>query len=119
MLTLSALFRTGGPCRLYARTLWRFLGRRAEFLQFTGKSVDQAEIGPDRLPVCEEAGGIWVDVPTRKVKPSQTCPVCGHQEKKELSQRVHLCSECGHTEGRDTAAARVMLNWAERELAAA
>ena len=59
----------------------------------------------------EESGGIWVDVPTRQVKPSQTCPQCGHQKKKTLRERVHQCSECGYTADRDEAAARVMLRW--------
>ncbi len=59
-----------------------------------------------------EAGGVFVEVPTQKVKPSQTCPDCGHQAKKDLSQRVHHCSQCGCSEDRDIAAAKVMLNWA-------
>jgi putative transposase len=29
-----------------------------------------------------EAGRIFVEVPTQKVKPSQTCPSCGVQKKK-------------------------------------
>ena len=60
----------------------------------------------------EEAGGVWVEVPTRKVKPSQTCPNCGHQRKKKLSERTHKCEVCEYTEPRDRAAARVMLHWA-------
>lgn len=56
-----------------------------------------------------EAGGIFVEIPTQKVKPSQTCPSCGHQHKKELSQRVHNCP-CGLTCNRDVATAMVMLN---------
>lgn len=60
-----------------------------------------------------EAGGIFVEVPTVKVKPSQTCPGCGHQEKKTLEQRVHDCVKCGYVEDRDVAAAIVMLNWAK------
>ncbi|GGR40107.1 hypothetical protein GCM10008957_55840 [Deinococcus ruber] len=56
-------------------------------------------------------GRLWF-VPTRTVKPSQTCPLCGHQEKKLLSQRVHHCKNCGYTENRDVAAAQVMLGWA-------
>lgn len=59
-----------------------------------------------------EAGGIFVEVPTQKVKPSQTCPHCGQQQKKELSERVHDCS-CGLNCNRDVAAAMVMLNWAK------
>ncbi|MCC5666400.1 transposase [Nostoc sp. CHAB 5784] len=55
-----------------------------------------------------EAGGIFVEVPTQKVKPSQTCPQCGSQKKKELSERIHSCS-CGFTCDRDLAAAQVML----------
>ncbi len=59
-----------------------------------------------------EAGGVFIEVPTTKVKPSQTCPNCGHQDKKTLDQRVHHCSQCGCIEDRDVAAAKVMLNWA-------
>jgi putative transposase len=60
----------------------------------------------------QEAGGFLVKVPTKKVKPSQTCPNCGHQHKKDLSERVHNCSECGYSDDRDVAAAKVMLSWA-------
>lgn len=58
-----------------------------------------------------EAGGVFVEVPTQKVKPSQTCPNCGSQKEKELSERVHNCP-CGLKIDRDVAAAIVMLNWA-------
>ncbi len=60
----------------------------------------------------QEAGGFLVKVPTKTVKPSQTCPDCGHQRKKDLSERAHHCSECGATYDRDVAAAMVMLSWA-------
>jgi putative transposase len=60
--------------------------------------------------------GLFVEVPTRKVKPSQTCPKCGHQEKKELSQRVHACHNCGYTQQRDIASAEVMLLWHSNNL---
>jgi IS605 OrfB family transposase len=60
----------------------------------------------------QEAGGFLVMVPTKTVKPSQTCPNCGHQRKKDLSERVHHCSECGAFYDRDVAAAMVMLSWA-------
>ena len=60
----------------------------------------------------QEAGGVLVKVPTKTVKPSQTCPDCGHQRKKDLSERVHHCSECGAFYDRDVAAAMVMLSWA-------
>lgn len=36
---------------------------------------------------------------------SQDCPECGHRQKKSLSQRTHLCSECGYIAQRDVAAA--------------
>jgi putative transposase len=60
----------------------------------------------------QEAGGFLVKVPTKQVKPSQTCPNCGHQHKKELSLRDHNCLVCGYTDDRDVAAAKVMLSWA-------
>lgn len=59
----------------------------------------------------EEAGVVYVEIPTKKVKPSQTCSGCGSQRKKSLSEREHAC-ECGLKLGRDENAARVMLNWA-------
>jgi putative transposase len=60
----------------------------------------------------ESAGSLYVEIPTRKVKPSQTCSCCGHQQKKSLSERTHSCSECGFTCDRDVNAARVILSWA-------
>lgn len=59
-----------------------------------------------------ECDGVFVEVPTQTVKPSQTCPNCGHQAKKTLDQRVHECVQCGYTDDRDVAAAKVMLSWA-------
>jgi putative transposase len=59
----------------------------------------------------EEAGIQWVEVPTREVKPSQTCHRCGVKKKKTLSERQHSCS-CGANCSRDINAAKVMLNWA-------
>ena len=59
----------------------------------------------------EEAGLEWIEIPTRIVKPSQTCHGCGRQEKKLLSVRQHRCS-CGIACGRDENAAKVILNWA-------
>jgi len=59
-----------------------------------------------------EAGGFYIEVPTQKVKPSQTCPNCGHQRKKTLAEREHHCLNCGYRCDRDVAAAMVMLNYA-------
>ncbi len=63
-----------------------------------------------------EAGGVFVEVPTRTVKPSQTCPNCGNQHKKTLNERVHHCEVCGFTMDRDLAAALVMLLWSQGKL---
>ena len=59
-----------------------------------------------------ETGGLFMQASTRKLKPSQTCPACGVQQKKVLQQRWHCCHACGHEEDRDSAAARVVLRWA-------
>lgn len=59
----------------------------------------------------EEARSEFVEIPTRQVKPSQTCPECGAKKKKLLSMRWHSC-ECGCEQPRDVASARVNLNWA-------
>ncbi|MBW4625412.1 MAG: transposase [Brasilonema octagenarum HA4186-MV1] len=57
-----------------------------------------------------DAGGFYIEIPTQKVKPSQTCPNCGHQKNKTLAQRTHHCEKCGYQCDRDVAAAMVMLN---------
>ena len=85
--------------------------------QKTGLNRSMLDVGIGNLTKAieyklQEAGGFLVLVPTKKVKPSQTCPDCGHQRKKDLSERVHHCSECGATYDRDVAAALVMLSWA-------
>jgi len=59
----------------------------------------------------EEAEIELIEIPTRQVKPSQTCHSCGRQEKKTLAIRRHVC-ECGVDCGRDENAAKVILNWA-------
>ncbi|GAX34919.1 RNA-guided endonuclease InsQ/TnpB family protein [Nodularia sp. NIES-3585] len=59
-----------------------------------------------------EAGGFYIEIPTQKVKPSQTCPNCGHQKQKTLAERVHHCERCGYQCDRDIAAAMVILNYA-------
>jgi putative transposase len=60
----------------------------------------------------EETGGLWMEAPTKMLKPSQTCPQCGKVKKKGLDERMHECEACGHREPRDVASARVVLNWA-------
>ncbi|MBD2518467.1 transposase [Nostoc sp. FACHB-973] len=43
-------------------------------------------------------------------KTSQICPSCAIETgNKELSQRIHVCSNCGYTTDRDVAAAQVVL----------
>ncbi len=59
----------------------------------------------------EEAGVEWIEIPTRQVKPSQTCHMCGRQEKKSLATRMHVCI-CDCMCSRDKNAAHVILNWA-------
>ena len=58
-----------------------------------------------------ETGGKYLVAPTKVIKPSQTCPPCGHQRKKTLAQRLHACTECNFTAGRDEAASLVVLYW--------
>lgn len=60
-----------------------------------------------------EAGGFYVESPTRKLKPSQRCAKCWGITPKTLKDRVHVCQHCQHTEDRDTNAAQVNLIWAQ------
>ena len=60
-----------------------------------------------------EAGAIYTESPTRKLKPSQRCANCWALTPKTLKQRVHVCQHCQHTEDRDINAAQVNLSWAQ------
>lgn len=60
-----------------------------------------------------EAGGFYVESPTRKIKPSQRCVKCWELTPKTLNDRIHVCQHCGHTEDRDVNAAQVNLAWAK------
>lgn len=64
-----------------------------------------------------DAGIPYIEVPTRKVKPSQTCSGCGYIEKKQLSERIHDCKKCGLVLDRDVNAALVILNFASTGIA--
>ncbi|MDM9379738.1 transposase [Chlorogloeopsis sp. ULAP01] len=64
----------------------------------------------------DDVCGTFSEAPTKKIKPSQTCPKCGHQEKKTLLQRVHICSNCKYTQQHDIASGEVMLLWYSNQL---
>ena len=59
-----------------------------------------------------EAGGVFLEAPTQKIKPTQRCNNCWELTPKTLSDRVHQCSHCGHTEDRDINSDLVCLTWA-------
>ncbi len=59
----------------------------------------------------EEGGGQFIELPTKKVKPSQTCPKCGHQHPKTLDERIHHCQKCDYQQDRDVASAELCLYW--------
>lgn len=62
----------------------------------------------------KEAGAIYLEAPTKSLKPTQRCAICWKLTKKDLSDRLHVCSnkDCNHTEDRDVNAAQVCLAWA-------
>ncbi|MDJ0735113.1 MAG: transposase [Nostocaceae cyanobacterium] len=91
-------------------------GKRKKQKAGLNKSILDVGFGMLRSAIkykVEQIGGVFVEIPTRQVKPSQTCPKCGHQHKKTLDVRVHKCSVCGYIQDRDIAAAEVMLYWAK------
>jgi putative transposase len=61
-----------------------------------------------------EAGGVFLEAPTKQLKPTQRCNNCWELTPKTLNDRVHICSHCGHTEDRDINAAQVCLTWGLR-----
>jgi len=90
-------------------------GKRKKQKAGLNKSILDVGMGMLRSAIeykVKDAGGVFIEVPTRKVKPSQTCPNCGNQAKKTLDERVHHCHKCKFTMDRDLAAALVMLLWA-------
>lgn len=62
----------------------------------------------------KEAEAIFLEAPTRSLKPTQRCNLCWKLTKKTLSDRLHICSnsKCGHQEDRDVNSAQVCLTWA-------
>jgi len=60
----------------------------------------------------EAKGGLIIALDTKKVKPSQRCPECGtvHKEWAELSNRYHICNNCGFEIERDNGSVWVMYN---------
>lgn len=61
-----------------------------------------------------EAGGFYVESPTRTLKPTQRCAKCWELTPKTLADRLHVCSnpKCQHIQDRDINAAQVNLIWA-------
>ncbi len=57
-----------------------------------------------------EAGVVYVEAPTRSLKPSQRCHACDAVLKKPLRERWHVCP-CGASCGRDVNSALVLLAW--------
>ena len=60
----------------------------------------------------ESKGGLMLMLPTKQIKPSQRCPNCGkvHKEWADLSNRYHVCNDCGFEIPRDKGSVMVMYN---------
>ena len=102
--------------KLNLKNLIRKAKKKKRKAQKTGLNRNLLDVGIGNLKSLikykvTEAGGIYIEVPTPKLAPSQTCPGCGIKRKKDLSERVHTCG-CGiEPLDRDVAAAMVMLNY--------
>jgi putative transposase len=59
----------------------------------------------------EEAGSLLMELPTKKLKPTQRCCWCGATHKMALSDRTYSCA-CGSVIDRDENAARTMSRYA-------
>ena len=63
--------------------------------------------------VCWKRGKYYLKVD--KNGTSQECSNCGaYTGKKELSERIHICQYCNHTESRDTNSAKVIMQRGKR-----
>ena len=60
----------------------------------------------------EEAGGMYLESPTRTLKPTQRCNKCWKLTPKSLSERIHDCQHCPEVCGRDENSAKTNLKWA-------
>lgn len=62
----------------------------------------------------KEAGAIYLEAPTKSLKPTQRCSKCWSITKKTLNDKMHVCSnpKCNHVEDRDVNSAQVCLIWA-------
>lgn len=60
----------------------------------------------------ESKGGLMLMLPTKQLKPSQRCPNCGkiHSYWADLSNRYHVCHDCGLEIPRDRGSVMVMYN---------
>ena len=70
------------------------------------RSMLDVGIGMLKVPLHikrSQAGAIYLEAPTRSLKPTQRCNVCWKITKKTLSDRMHVCSnkKCNHTQDRD------------------
>ncbi len=65
----------------------------------------------------EGKGGLLIMLDTQQVKPSQRCPNCGvvHSWWAELSNRYHVCDDCGFEIERDKGSVMVMYNVATNQ----
>jgi putative transposase len=94
-------------------------GQRKKQKAGLNKSILDVGMGMIRsslIAKLDDVNGWFVEAPTQKIKPSQTCPKCGHQKKKTLDQRVHECDSCGYTQQRDIASCEVLLLWYSNNL---
>ena len=94
-------------------------GKRKKQKTGLNKSILDVGMGMIRQSLkakLDDVTGVFSEAPTKKIKPSQTCPKCGHQEKKTLGHRVHICSNCEYTQQRDIASSEVLLLWYSNQL---
>ncbi len=76
-----------------------------------GKQMLDAGFGQFRTItkyVCWKRGKFFGEVSARRT--SVECPECGTEVRKDLSVRVHACSNCGYTTDRDVASSQVIRN---------
>ncbi len=60
----------------------------------------------------EQKGGLMLILPTKQIKPSQRCPNCGvvHKDWADLSNRYHVCGDCGFEIPRARGSVMVLYN---------
>jgi putative transposase len=109
---IACRYDVGVTEKLHVKGMTRKGGKRKAGLNKSILSVGFGTLNRMITYKIEQKGGLVLMFPTQTLKPSQRCPKCGavHKEWADLSNRYHVCSDCGFEVPRDRGSVMVMYN---------